>query len=135
MNKRHDLKIISPLSGSSYPRVWCEVRGDLGYLLGFAKAAGYRVDGLAGHLNICARSLRREFLRALGISAKDWLVQSRIAECQRRLRGNESISEIAYSVGFSHPKELSREFLRIYQMTPSEFACAKFSGTGNGERG
>jgi AraC-like DNA-binding protein len=47
---------------------------------------------------------------SLGISCKQWLQQTRLLEVEKRLAGEESIAEIAHAVGFSHPKELSREF-------------------------
>jgi AraC-like DNA-binding protein len=45
----------------------------------------------------------------------------RSLEVRRRLLGNESIREIAYSVGFSHAKELAREFGKVYGVTPSTY--------------
>ncbi len=121
MNHRRHPQIIPHPSGSGWPRIWCEDHGDLGCLFEHAKAAGFRVDCLADRLHCCVRCLGSEFLRSLGISAKQWLMQARSIECQHRLRGNESIAEIAYSVGFSHPKELSREFMKIHKISPSDY--------------
>jgi AraC-like DNA-binding protein len=121
MSQHRHLRIIPNPAGSGWPRVWCERGGDLGCLFELAKAAGFRVVSLADRLQCCAKSLGSEFIRSLGIPAKQWLVQARASECRQRLLGNESIAEIAYSVGFSHPKELSREFLKIYHLRPSDF--------------
>jgi AraC-like DNA-binding protein len=121
MSHRLHPRIIPNPSGPGWPRVWCDSRGDLGCLLEHAKAAGYRLDGLADRLECCARCLGSEFRRVFGITAKQWLVQARALECRRRMCGDESIAEIAYSVGFSHPKELSREFMKIYRISPSEY--------------
>jgi AraC-like DNA-binding protein len=65
--------------------------------------------------------LRAEFRKNIGFPLKKWLIQARALEVRRRLNGSEGIKEIALSVGFSHSKELSREFKRIYNITPSEF--------------
>lgn len=104
-----------------WPHAWCAVRKDLGCLAGLARRSGFRTDLLAEHLGISTRTLRREFKNALGLCLKDWLVQVRLIEVRIRLRGDESIGNIALSVGFSHPKELSREFTKGYGLTPSEF--------------
>ena len=108
-------------SGIGWPRGYCAVRGDLGCLARHAKAAGYRADGLADRLGVAPRLLRRAFQDAFGIALKNWLVQVRSVEVRHRLRGAESVSEIAESVGFSHGKELSREFHKIYQVTPTAY--------------
>jgi AraC-like DNA-binding protein len=136
MNHRRHPQIIPHPSGSGWPRIWCEDHGDLGCLFEHAKAAGFRVDCLADRLHCCVRCLGSEFLRSLGISAKQWLMQARSIECQHRLRGNESIAEIAYSVGFSHPKELSREFMKIHKISPSDYrAQIKRNGDRRQETG
>jgi AraC-like DNA-binding protein len=115
------LKILPIASGIGWPRVFCGLRGDLGCLAAHAKAAGYRADELARRFGVSSRTMRREFKASLGLSLKKWLADLRALEVRRRLLGNESIQEIASSVGFSHPKELAREFQSIYQVTPSEY--------------
>ena len=112
---------MAVVAGIGWPRGYCPVRGDLGCLANLAKAAGYRADGLAGNLNVAPRLLRRVFKDAFGIALKTWLVQVRSVEVRRRLLGDESIEEIATSVGFSRSKERAREFGTIYGVTPTEF--------------
>jgi AraC-like DNA-binding protein len=113
--------IVMLASGIGWPHGHCAVRGDLGCLANHAKAIGYRADGLAERLGVAPRILRRAFHDAFGIALKNWLAQVRAVEVRHRLRGSESIKEIALSVGFSHAKELSREFHKIYEVTPTEF--------------
>lgn len=108
-------------SDIGWPHGHCAVRGDLGCLANHAKAIGYRADALADRLGVAPKVLRRAFRDAFGTAIKNWLVQVRAVEVRHRLSGSESIKEIAVSVGFSHAKELSREFHKIYQVTPSEF--------------
>ena len=108
-------------SGIGWPRGHCALRGDLGCLANHAKAIGYRAERLADRLGVAPRLLRRAFQDAFGIAIKNWLVQVRSVEVRHRLRGAESVSEIATSVGFSHGKELSREFHKIYQVTPTAY--------------
>lgn len=115
------IKIIPAAVGIGWPHGWCAARGDLGCLACHAKAAGYRAQDLAARLAVSSRVLRREFRAAFGITLKHWLVQVRSVEVRRRLLGDESIGEIALAVGFSHAKELSREFRKVYGATPSVY--------------
>ncbi len=110
----------SPAMGI-WPRGLSHDRGDLGCLARLAKEAGYRADELAARLQVSTRLLRRVFQDDLGISLKSWLVEARAVEIRRLLLGRESIAEIAASVGFSHPKEMAREFRKIHGMTPSDY--------------
>ena len=121
MSLRLLFSIVPGQAMTDGPLGWCSVRGDLGCLAEHAKAAGYRADDLAGRLNVPSRTLRRKFADTLGISLKDWLVEMRSLEVRRRLRGAESIHEIALSVGFSHTKEFSREFLKVFGETPTSY--------------
>ena len=134
MKNRQHFRIVPNADGPGWPRVWCSVRGDLGCLFSHSKAVGFRAECLARRLELCARRLRSEFKDAFGISIKHWLVQARSVEVRIRLRGNESIKEIAYSVGFSHPKELSREFLQVYKLSPSAYRQREKSRSWNAVR-
>lgn len=114
-----DFEVAVDAYAIGWPRARSMARGDLGCLARHARSAGYRVDDLAARLGVTPRDLRREFSGSFGISLKRWLVEVRSLEVRRRLLGSESIQEIAFSVGFSHPKELSREFSKVYGVTPS----------------
>ena len=118
MKQRPLFRIVPATVGCSWPRGFCSHRGDLGCLAEHAQAAGYRAQGLVESLGVMPRELRRVFKETLGIAVKNWLVQVRTVEVIRRLRGSESIQEIALSVGFSHAKELAREFRKVHGMTP-----------------
>lgn len=114
------ISIVMP-KGIEGPHAWCSVRKDLGSLAAHSKNAGFRVAELAERLGTSTRALSRQCQKALGLSLKEWLVQTRAVEARIRLRGDESITEIASSLGFSHTKELSREFRKVYGVTPSQF--------------
>lgn len=123
------IKIIPARSGIGWPRGWCSVRGDLGCLARHAGEAGYRSEALANQLGVSSRTLRREFQSAFGISLKGWLVQVRAVAIRLRLRGDETLDEIALSIGFSHSKELSREFRKVYGVSPSVYRHRERSRT------
>lgn len=114
-----DFEVAMDALEIGWPRARSATRGDLGCMAKHAKTAGYRVEELAGRLGVTPRNLRREFRDSFGMSLKHWLVDLRSLEVRCRLLGNESIQEIAYSVGFSHAKELAREFCKVYGVTPS----------------
>jgi AraC-like DNA-binding protein len=57
----------------------------------------------------------------LGITLKGWLVQERSLEIRRRMLGAESLHDIARAVGFSHAKELSRDFRKVHGVTPTAY--------------
>lgn len=121
MNHKTDFRILISPSTIGWPRAICNVRGDLGCLARHAKDVGYRAGDLSHRLEVPPRLLRRVFRDALGISLKNWLVEVRSVEVRQRLRGSESVEEIALTVGFSHAKELAREFRKIYGVTPSAY--------------
>lgn len=121
MSPRPHLAIVAQTSGVGWPHAHCRVRGDLGCMAAHARISGYRAEELAFRLSVSSRELRRVFRDSLGVQLKKWLMELRILEVRRRLLGAESIQEIALSVGFSHAKELAREFRRFYHITPSLF--------------
>ena len=86
-----------------------------------ALAAGFRAEGLAGRIGVSSRVLRRIFRETFGFSLKNWMRQVRMVEILKRLHGSDSIHEIAAAVGFSHAKELSRDFRSIHGMTPMAY--------------
>lgn len=112
---------LSFTTKNGWPHGFCSLRGDLGCMANHARVAYYRVEGIADFLAVTPRELRRVFKDSLGIAVKDWLVQVRSVEVRNRLREDSSIKEIAVSVGFSHPKELSREFKKVYGLSPSDY--------------
>jgi AraC-like DNA-binding protein len=131
--------ILPNPDGPGWPRATCAIRGDLGCLAKHAKAVGYRAEALADCLGVTPRELRRVFKDTFGITVKDWLVQVRSVEVRVRLRGDECIEGIAKSVGFSHSKDLAREFQTIYSVTPMSYRRRERSrgerGSGNKEQG
>lgn len=105
-------------------RVHSSLRGDLADLAHYAFEASYRADELAEKLQCSRRDLRRMISDILDLSSKQWLQQVRQIEVEKRLLGTESLTQIASAVGFSHPKDLSREFRKYHGMTASEYRKA-----------
>jgi AraC-like DNA-binding protein len=76
------------------------------------------VETLAGQAGMSRRSLERAFRDQLGVSPRQHLEDLRMVEARRRLlAGAESVTEIAFDVGY---KDLSH-FIRAYQ---AAFGCS-----------
>jgi AraC-like DNA-binding protein len=114
-------RILPPSDRVDWPHCHCPRRGDLGSLVAHARSAGYCAERIADSLGICIRTLRAEFQGNYGIPLKKWLIEIRTIEVRKRLVAGERIKEIALSMGFSHGKELSREFRAIHGVTPTEY--------------
>jgi AraC-like DNA-binding protein len=123
-----DITISDPERGGRWPHAYCKTRGDLGCLGEYAKAAGFRANSLAESLGLPERLLRDAFRSQTGLPLKTWIATVRDAEVVRMLEELKTIQEIAAAVGFSHPKELSREFKRIHGILPSTYRNRKNKG-------
>jgi AraC-like DNA-binding protein len=113
--------IVPVLAEIGTARGRCSVRGDLGDLAHHAQASGFRAEGFAGRIGVSSRVLRRIFRKTFGVSIKNWMVRVRTDDVLRRLLGGESIHDIASAVGFSHAKELSRDFRKVHGVTPTAY--------------
>jgi AraC-like DNA-binding protein len=100
---------------------YCRYRGDLGSLTIMIQNAGYRVGGLADLLGVSVRTVQRAFKKTLGVSVKTWAMQCREVDMCKRLEDGQSIKQITYEVGFSHSKQIAREFRKSHGITPSEY--------------
>ncbi|MCD8482210.1 MAG: substrate-binding domain-containing protein [Verrucomicrobia bacterium] len=79
-------------------------------------------NDLLALLRVPRRTLEWHFRKSLASSPARELMQARIQRATELLAGtNLSIKEIAFLVGFSEPRVLSRSFLQIKGERPSEF--------------
>ena len=80
-----------------------------------------RIDTIAHHLAMSARSLQRRLL-AEGVTYLDLVEETRKEAARRYVAGSTlSLAEIAYLVGYSEPASFHRAFKRWYGVTPEEF--------------
>ena len=84
-----------------------------------------RIDTIARHLAMSARSLQRRLLSE-GITYQA-LVEETRKEAARRYVADSTLSlaEIAYLVGYSEPPSFHRAFKKWYGVTPEEFRHRK----------
>ena len=92
--------------------------------LNFHKAL--KIEEMAKELYVDRKYLRNLFMHYLGISTKEYLTRYRIERAKEMLwHGNEKISTIAASVGYSDPLAFCRTFKQRVGTTPSEYRRRK----------
>lgn len=80
------------------------------------------VGDLASAVNMSRTSFYRKLKSVLGLTPVDFVRQVRIRRAVQMINdGEESLSNIAYSVGFSDPKYFSKCFKRDMGMPPAEY--------------
>jgi len=80
------------------------------------------VDDIANFLGISRKHLYSIFNTVLKISPKQYLIYYRIEKACMRLKStNQSVLEIAESVGYLNQFYFSKEFKRLTNMTPTEY--------------
>jgi AraC-like DNA-binding protein len=80
------------------------------------------VDTLAKHFAMSPRHLERCFLRDVGRSPKQFILQTRLQAAAAHLRqGTLSIADIANQCGFQSPSHFSASFRQHYGNTPNSY--------------
>jgi len=86
----------------------------------------FGVHQLALAVGVSRSSLHRKLNRAKGISTSEFIKQFRLEKAYELLKNNTStVSEIAYSVGYSSPSYFSKCFHKHYDYSPSEVVKRK----------
>lgn len=119
------LQFLSTLTGCAYP---AEKTGTEAYLTAAAHYIGqnysYRitVEEIADHVNVSRSCLFRAFKKAYGCSAQDYLLRIRLQAATDYLCTTDlSITEIAYSCGFTDANHFSKIFMKKKNMSPSHY--------------
>jgi AraC-like DNA-binding protein len=82
----------------------------------------FDVNTFAEHLNMSKSSLYRKIKTMTGLSPIEFIRNIRLKHaCQMLKDRSISISEVAYSVGFSDPKYFTSCFKLEFNVTPSDF--------------
>jgi DNA-binding response OmpR family regulator len=85
--------------------------------------SNFNVEEFCKKLGMSRMQLHRKLTALTGLSTTAFIRDQRLRLAIQRLKkSGESISEIAYSVGFSSPSYFIKCFKETYEMTPSEFA-------------
>lgn len=84
--------------------------------------ADYAMDDFASDMGMSRMQLHRKLKSLLGVSATGFLRKERIKTAAALLgKGNGTVSEIAYAVGFNDVSYFIRCFKEVYHCTPSEY--------------
>lgn len=84
--------------------------------------SAYTVEDLARDLSISRVQLYRKVKAILGISISDHINNIRLDKSKELLKkSNQTISEVAYAVGFSSPNYFSTSFKNKFGISPTEF--------------
>ncbi len=82
----------------------------------------FTVDEFCKKLGMSRMQLHRKLTALTGLSTSAFIRDQRLRLAIQRLeKSGESISEIAYAVGFSSPSYFIKCFKETYQMTPNEY--------------
>lgn len=80
------------------------------------------IDQLAERAFLSRRSFDRQFRAVQGISAKDWLTQTRLSSAKEYLlSSNMNIEKIAALIGFGCATNFRNNFQRFYGYSPREY--------------
>lgn len=85
-----------------------------------ARIANYRAQKLAGICGVSLRQLQRHFHDVFGIELRNWLNELRLQD-GAHLLGTRSVKEVAFLLGFKRSNHFSREFKKLFRVTPEEF--------------
>lgn len=89
------------------------------------------VDALAQQAGMSRRSLERAFRDQLGVSPRQHLEDLRMSEAQRRLlAGAETVTEIAFDIGYKDLSHFIRAYQSIFGCSPTEAQRRALSGSG-----
>ena len=71
--------------------------------------------------------LIRKFRRAVGVTPFAYLAQYRVNRAQALLAAGNSLSDVAYSCGFSDQSHMTRAFKQAVGVTPGQYLRAEMA--------
>jgi len=87
--------------------------------------------GVAARLRgMSPRNLNREFHSTFQCSPKKWFKHQQLAVAMKWLLESRSVKMAAYSSGYTHVGNFSRDFKREFGITPTEFLTLDRNSSG-----
>ncbi len=81
-----------------------------------------RLDAAAGEAGMSSAHFSRIFKKVMGLSYQEYLNSRRITKAKNLLRtSGQSVTEIAFSLGFADPTGFGRIFKKLTDQTPSAY--------------
>jgi len=102
--------------------------GALGDLEALAPTCDFDGKKLARMFNLSQRHMQRIFLVRFACSPQAWLNERRLHLAWQMLQTAGSVKEVAYSLGFRRASQFSRDFRRLFGLTPSEVSSRRQPG-------
>lgn len=82
------------------------------------------IDVLCADARIGIRTLQRIFMNDLGVSLDTWRRQVRLTKAVEFLVAGDSVKQVAFAVGYSHPSAFVLAFRRTFGVTPKSWAMS-----------
>ncbi|MCP3730910.1 helix-turn-helix transcriptional regulator [Sphingomonas sp. MG17] len=79
------------------------------------------IDYWAKHAGMARRTFTRSFREETGMGLATWRRQVRVMEAASRIAAGESITTVAYDVGYDSPSAFTAMFHRTFGATPSAY--------------
>ena len=83
-----------------------------------AKEAHFRPQALAELCGVSMRTLQRYFRARYNQTVSDWLRELRLNEAHARLKGCDSVKEVAFDLGYRQPSHFTRDFKQRFGVPP-----------------
>ncbi len=87
---------------------------------------------LAQKAGTTLRDLERFFNEKFGITPESWLLDQRMAEALRLLKGGASVKEVAADLRYKYACHLSRDFKAYYGKAPRQYLWDRNGNNSNG---
>ncbi|WMN07209.1 ATP-binding protein [Marivirga arenosa] len=78
------------------------------------------INNLTVHFGMSKSTLNRKLKSLINISPNEYIRQYRLKKSFKYLKGETTIAEVAYKVGFDNPSYFSQCFKEYYNISPSE---------------
>ena len=90
----------------------------------------FAASAVAEHCGLSRFQFSRNFHSTFGITFREYLLRFRIREaCRRLTAGEQSVTGIAYAVGFHDGSYFARMFRRYVGVLPSQYAARRDDAT------
>ncbi|CAN7644514.1 AraC family transcriptional regulator [Trinickia sp. LjRoot230] len=86
--------------------------------------AALTLAGLAADAGLSRFQLLREFARETGLPPHAYLIQRRVALARRLIAAGDTLVDAAVSAGFADQSHMTRAFVRLFGVTPANYAAA-----------
>jgi AraC-like DNA-binding protein len=90
-----------------------------------AEAASFDVNKLAHLFGLSTRQMERLVRARFNLPPREFLRRERMLAARVLLRSADTIKEISFQLGYTHPTTFNRHFKQCYGLTPTEFLMSR----------